>query len=158
MKSMPLLILALSAASPARALDATCETFLAAAEKGVEQPSRQSVSEMDGMRLESIIVDGKSYSAIGGKWRPMGIDLKAAERKVNAEIRSGAIKLDACKRLPGESIDGTAMTVIEYRITMPGAPPASARAYIGKDGLVHALNADGMKVRYRYSGVAAPKL
>lgn len=158
MKTLPALMLALSAAWPVRALDGACEAFVAAAEKGVEQPSRQSVSELDGMRLESIIVDGKSYSAIGGKWKLMGIDLKAAERKLNAEIRSGVIRLDACKRLPATRIDGMAMTVIEYRLTMPGAPPASATAYIGNDGLIHALSADDTKVRYRYSGVRAPQL
>ncbi|MBA4286848.1 MAG: hypothetical protein C0434_15090 [Xanthomonadaceae bacterium] len=156
---LPTLMSLLSLSPGARALDAACEAFVAAAEKGVEQPSRHSVSEMtQGQRLESIVVDGKSYSAIGGKWRAMGIDLKAAERKLNAEIRSGVIKLDQCQRLGSETVDGLATTAIRYRMTMPGAPAATATAYIGKDGLIHALAADDLKVRYRYSGVSAPKL
>ncbi|MCX7072389.1 MAG: hypothetical protein NTW01_15530 [Gammaproteobacteria bacterium] len=159
MKTLPLLILALSAAAPARALDAACETFLRAAEKGVEQPSRHSVSEMKGgLRFESITVDGKSYSATGGKWAAMASDLKAAERKINAEIRQGGIKLDQCQVLGSETVDGIATTAIRYRMTMPGAPAAIATAYIGKDGLVYAQSSDDVRVRYRYRDVSAPKL
>lgn len=153
------LLLLTSLSAPATAMDAACEPFIAAAEKSTQQPQRHSVSVLDGdQRIEAIVIDGRAYSAMNGQWRALKLDLLAAERELNAEIRSGRIGLGPCKSLGKETVDGVATSVLLYTLTMPGAPPATGKAYIGADGLVYALSADGQKVRYRYSGVSAPKL
>ena len=153
---LPLL---LPVAPAALAVDAACEPFVAATEKGSQQPARHTVSEMsDGARIETIVLDGKFYASISGKWQEMKMDLRAAERKVNADVRSGAIKLRDCKALGSQTVDGIATQVVGYTLVMPGTDVAPAKAYIGKDGLIHALSSDGVKVRYRYTGVKAPKL
>jgi len=147
------------AAVPAHALDAACEPFIAAAEKGLQQPARHSVSELtSGMRMEVIVTGGKFYTMTGGKWRLMKMDLMAAERELNADVRSGKIQLTGCKKLGKESVEGVETAVLAYTLTMPGAKAVSAKAYIGKDGLVYAQTSPDMKVRYRYTGVTAPKL
>ena len=148
----------LLAASPAAsALDKACEPVVAAAEKTTAQAARHSVAELDdGTRMEAIVVDGAFYASIGGTWRQMKIDLRAAERKLNAGMRSGEIPLSDCKDLGTQSVDGIATIVIGYRIALFGQPPAASRIHIGEDGLVYAIAADSQKVRYRYTGIAAP--
>ena len=67
-----------------------------------------------------------------------------------------------CKKLGRESVEGIATTVYSYRMKMPGTTLGSetpAKIFIGDDGLVYAQDSgDGAKVRYRYTGVVAPKL
>jgi hypothetical protein len=151
-------LMALAMAAPAAALEPTCETYLAAVEKSARQPARQSVTEADGTRMQAVIVDGVLYSEIGGKWRKLNSEFSKAEKALTADIRSGRIKLDQCSRLGDETIDGAAMTVIEYSLTMPGAEAARSKAYIGSDGLLYAQTADDARVRFRYRDVVAPKL
>lgn len=153
-----LALLALTAVFPAHALDAACEPYLKAAEKGTHQPARHSIAEYQGgMRLEAIVAGDVLYTNMDGKWRKAKAGFWADERAVNADVRKGTIKLGDCKNLGQETIDGIDTTVISYTITMAGAPPATGKAYIGKDGLVYALSSPQQKVRYRYSGVTAPR-
>ncbi len=156
----PLAIAALLSASfSVHALDKACEPFIAAAEKAAQQPARHTVSESEGgPRMEIISVDGKVFSNLTGKWQEMKIDLSAAERKVNADVRSGKIKVTDCKDLGKETVDGIPTSVLGYTVTMEGVDPAPSKIYIGKDGLAYAISAPGQRVRYRYTGVSAPKL
>lgn len=153
--ALPLLLLT---SSTAQALDAACEMFIAAAEKTAQQPARHTLTESTDLRLEAITVGGASWTRMdGGAWRTMKTDLLAAEKDINAQVRSGAIPLSDCKDLGSESLEGLPTRVIAYSLSMFGMPPAASKAYIGKDGLIHALRADDTRVRYRYTGVAAPK-
>lgn len=153
------LSLSLLASPAAMALEAACEPFIAAAEKTASQKARHSVSELDdGTRIEAIVVDGRFFTSLGGKWQEMKIDLLAAERRLNAEVRAGKVPVSHCKDLGKETVDGIATRVIGYSIAFQGAAPTPARAYVGNDGLVYALSAEGQKVRYRYTGISAPKL
>jgi hypothetical protein len=142
----------------AQALDPVCEVFIDAADKTAAQPARHSVTESDGLRMEAITVGGKSYTRIDGSpWKDMKTDLLAAEKKLNAEVRSGKTALSNCKELAAEKIDGVSMRVVSYTMSMFGMPPGESKAYIGKDGLIYGLSADDTRVRYRYTGVTAPK-
>lgn len=157
MKS-PCFVLLLLAAGSAQALDAACEPFIAAAEKTAQQAARHSVTETAGMRMEAITVGDQSWTRIdGGAWKAMKTNLLAAEKQINADVRSGAIPLSDCKDLGSEDLEGTPTRVLAYSLSMFGMPPSPSRAYIGKDGLIHALRADDTRVRYRYTGVNAPQ-
>lgn len=152
-------LLALLAVFPAHAMDAACETYLDAAEKSSAQPARHNLTLLDdGTRIESISIGGDFYALSGGTWRKIKMDVAGAERKLYADIRSGRIKLDGCSKLGNETLDGVATSVVSYTITIPGTEPASAQAYIGKDGLIHGQSSPQMKLRYRYAGVTAPKV
>lgn len=153
-----ILSLAILLAPAAHALDAACETYLAAAEKSAKQPARHAVTDGGGLRSEAIVVDGRFYVQMGGKWRQMNIDFAAAELKIVSDVRAGKIAIGDCKMLGGESIEGVPMSVVSYTMTVPGLPAAAAKAYIGKDGLVHAQLGADSKIRYRYTGVKAPAL
>lgn len=155
-----LILLSLLAASPTvLALEASCEAFVAAAEKSAQRDARHAVSDLGGgLRTEVIVVGGKSYLKADRGWQVMPTDLLAHERRLNAEMRSGKMPVRDCQRLGSETVDGIATTIVRYTIAMPGAPVATARAFIGADGLIHALSADDTRVRYRYTGVTAPAL
>ena len=158
MKSLAIAATLLVGSSTVHALDKACEPFIAAAEKAADQPARHTVSEStDGPRMEAISVDGKFYANIGGKWREMKADLSAAERKINADVRSGKIKVTDCKNLGSETVDGTPTSVTGYTIVMGDMAPAPSKIYVGKDGLPYAIASEGQRVRYRYTGVTAPK-
>ena len=157
---MKYLVLAgsLLVANAAQALDPVCEIFIDAADKTAAQPARHTVTEGDGLRMEAITLGGKSYTRIDGSpWKDMKMDLLTAEKKINADVRSGKIALSKCKELPAEKIDGAPMRVVAYTLSMFGMPPGESKAYIGKDGLIYGLSADDTRVRYRYTGVTAPK-
>ncbi len=155
-----LALTAVAAAAPAQAFDATCELYVKAAEKTAEQPARQSISESDGIRLEAIIVDGVMYSRDSPKarWRKAHSGFGAIERSMVADIRNGTSKIDNCKKLGSETVEGVATTVVEYRLTIPGSEPGTSKAYIGKDGLIYAQAAGKVRIVNRYSGVTVPKL
>ena len=53
---------------------------------------------------------------------------------------------------------GELITIVGYTMTMPGPDAVNNKVYIGKDGLLYAQSGPNTKVRYRYQGVAAPKL
>lgn len=152
------LSIAILLAPAAHALDAACETYLAAAEKSAKQPARHAVTDGGGMRSEAIVLDGQFYVQMDGKWRHMKIDFTAAELKLVNEVRAGKIAIGDCKVLGSESIEGVPMSVVSYTMSIPGLPAAAAKAYIGKDGLIHAQVAADSKIRYRYTGVKAPSL
>ena len=155
----PILLSLLTLSPTVLALDASCEAFVAAAEKSVQRDSRHAVSDLGGgLRTEVIVIGGKSYLKADRGWRMMPMDLLDHERKLNAEMRSGKMPVRDCQRLGSETVDGIATTIVRYTIAMPGAPVATAKAFIGADGLIHALSADDTKVRYRYTGVTAPAL
>lgn len=164
MKLRILLTLAASfTATHAYALDAACAPFVAAAEKTAAQPARHSVSQLDATtRAEAIIIGGKMYMQFAGKWMKGPPNFVATEKQLNAQMRSGEIKLSECKKLGRESVEGISTTVYSYRMKMPGTTLGSetpAKIFIGDDGLVYAQDSgDGAKVRYRYTGVTAPKL
>ncbi|MBL8269669.1 hypothetical protein [Steroidobacter sp.] len=157
MKPM-ILSIALLLAPAAHALDATCELYLAAAEKSAKQPARHAVTDGGGMRSEAVVLDGKFYVQAGGKWRLMKVDFTAIELKLVNDVRAGKIPISDCKVLGSESIEGAPMSVVSYTMKMQGLPAASAKAYIGKDGLVYAQSSEDSKIRYRYTGVQAPAL
>ncbi|MGQ0698168.1 MAG: hypothetical protein ACT4PZ_07985 [Panacagrimonas sp.] len=164
----PICLTMLVASFPALALDAACEPYLKAAEKTAAQATRHGVTESDGMRMESIVIDGAAYINDGKKWSKLGAGFAGAERKMLGDIRSGQIKLYDCKKLGRETVDGLATTVYSYRMDIPGMKEMMAalgksagadepsRAYIGDDGLVYAQAGAGTRVRYRYTGVTAP--
>ncbi len=161
MKSI--VLLSLIASVPAHALEAACEAFVKATEKTNAQPSRHQVSSYGaaGLRSEGIIKDGKMFMQVNGKWMKGPPNFSTIERQQTAELRSGKIKLSACKKLGREKVDGIATTVYSLQMQVPGMPVptgAPAKVYIGDDGLIYAQAGEGYKVRYRYTGVVAPNL
>lgn len=141
-----------------QALEPACETYLRAAEKSARQPARHSITETGGMRMEVIVVGGRSYSRVGEHWSPIRTDLLAAERKLTAAIRAGTYPLTGCRKLGATNIAGVPTTIYAYTLKIPGMPGGEAKAYIGGDGLVHAQSTNDAEVRHRYRGIAAPEL
>lgn len=157
---LPTLLLA-CCALPAEALEPLCDTYLKAVEKTSTQPARQMVSDLgEGMRTESIVIGNKMYMKVEGTWMKGPPTFTKMEAKLNAELRSGKTKLWDCKKLGRETVDGIATTVYSYQIDLQGlpAPKEPAKVYVGDDGLIYAQASDGAKVRYRYTGVTAPKV
>jgi len=151
----------LLATLPAAALEAACEPYLKAVEKTAAQPSRHSVSDLgEGMRTEVIITGGQMYMQLDGQWMKGPPNFVKNEQQLNAELRSGKLKLFDCKKLGRETVGGIATTVYSYQLDLQGLPQPKepAKAYIGDDGLIHAQSSDGAKVRTRFTGVTAPKL
>jgi hypothetical protein len=147
------------ATNTAHALEPACEVYVRAAEKAASQPARHSVTETGGIKMEIIVVGGRAYSRVGGKWSALKVDVFAAERKLTAAIRAGTYPMSGCRRLGSETVEGVPTTVYAYTLKIPGMPSAGeAKAYIGSDGLVHAQSTADAKVRHRYRGVAAPAL
>lgn len=148
-------------ALPAQALEPLCDTYLKAVEKTAAQSARQMVSDLgDGIRTEAIVIDGKMYMKADRAWVKGPPTFTQMEAQLNADLRSGKTKLWGCKKLGRETVDGIATTVYSYEIDMQGlpAPKEPTKVYIGDDGLIYALSSDGAKVRYRYTGVTAPKV
>ncbi|WP_440222195.1 hypothetical protein ACQQ2N_13995 [Dokdonella sp. MW10] len=154
------LLLTLTLASPsAFALEAACEPIVAASERTAAQHARHSVADdADGTRMEAIVLDGAFYVSVDGSWRRMPVDLRATERRINAGMRDGSIALSGCRAEGRATVDGIQTSVFAYRVALRGQIQDEARLFVGDDGLVHALSSGGHKVRYRYSGVTAPKL
>ena len=155
---LPALLIAFCAL-PAQALEPACDPYLKAAEKTTAQPARQMVSDLGGgFKTEAVVKDGKMYMKVDGSWMKGPPTFTQMEANLNAEMRSGKIKLWDCKKLGRETVDGIATTVYSFQIQMQGlpAPKAPAKVYIGDDDLVYAQTSDGTKVRYRYTGVTAP--
>lgn len=154
--------LTLATSLPAAALDAACEPYVKAAEKSAAAPRRHTVTELDAeTRVEAIKIDGVAYMKMDENWMKAPPAVISAEQKLTAELRGGQIKLWDCKKLGRETVEGIATTVYSYRMEMPGMPKLAGeppRVFVGDDGLIHAQSADGAKVRYRYTGVTAPKL
>jgi len=161
---LPLLLAAttgLLCSPSSHALDAHCEAYLKAVEKTTAQPARHSVTDLGGgMRAEAIILGGRMYMQVEGRWMKGPANFLKAEQKLNADVRSGKYKLYDCKKLGRESVGGIATTVYSYQLNIGGLPQSKepAKAYIGDDGLIHAQASDGTKVRTRFTGVTAPKL
>lgn len=159
MKTLSALLL-LPAALPAAALEQHCETYLRAVEKTAAQPARHSVSDLgDGMRSEAVIKDGQMHLRVNGRWRKGPTDFAKLEAQLHADLRSGKIKLFACRKLGRETVGGVSTTVYSYQLHLPGVPVAegAAKAYIGDDGLIHAQAADGVMVQNQFSKVTQPK-
>ena len=160
MKSLALL--ALIASVPAHALDAACEPYVKASEKTSAQPARHQVMSLgaDGLRSESIIKDGQMFMQINGKWVKGPPDFFKMEQEQFADLKSGKIKLSDCKKLGRETVDGIATSVysVHVEVTKMPVPGATAKFYIGDDGLIHAIAGEGYKTRVRYTNVVAPKL
>lgn len=150
-------LLLMLAGPPAQALDAACETYLAAADKSASQPARHTVTDPgEGPPFEAIVVDGKFFSNLGGTWQPFaGGNLLAAERSLVASIRAGRFPITGC-RASTATFDGRSTTMVVYRLQLSGAAPAETRAYIGADGLVYGQVSGKTTVRHRYVGVKAP--
>jgi hypothetical protein len=162
---MKLIVLSLSAclmfaANAAHALDSVCEAYLRAAEKSAQQPARHTITETGGMRLEIIVVGGKTYTKMGGKWTQHGnADVgQAAAKELNAAIRSGKYPMSGCRKLGPQLVDGAPTIGYAYTLKIPGMPSGETKAFVGSDGLVHAQSTSDAKVRIRYRGVTAPAL
>lgn len=158
MRMLPCLILVATLSTPTLALDPACEIYLDAAEKSAQQPARHSVTEPgDGSRLEAVILGDVYYAKMEGAWTKLpGKPGLQGERKMIAAIRSGKYPMTGCRKLGSERVDGRPMTVIAYRLQLPGNPAEETRAYIGADGLVHWQTSGKSNVRHRYEGVRAP--
>lgn len=149
------------AANTAHALDPACEAYVRAAEKSAQQPARHTVTETGGMRMEMIIVGGKTYTRMDSKWSRLNNTSHhplAAEQKLIASIRSGKYPMSDCRKLGPQNVDGIPTTAYAYTLSIPGMPGGETRAFIGSDGLVHAQSTSDAKVRHRYRGVTAPAL
>jgi len=153
-------LLLLFIASPAFALDATCEIYLNAAEKSAGQTTRHSITEPgDGSSLEMVSVNGQHFARVDGKWSKFpGAGIGPGERSMLAAIRSGHYPISGCRNLGSERFEGVATTVIAYTLKLPGQPAEETRAYIGSDGLVYGQVSGKTRVKHRYSGVQAPPL
>ncbi len=159
--ALPLWACLIFAANSAHALDPACEVYLSAAEKSTQQSARHTITETGGMRMELIIVGGKTYTKMDSKWSRLNntnSNQFAAEQKVIASIRAGKYPISGCRKLSAQSVDGIPTTVYAYTLKIPGMPGGEAKAFIGSDGLVHAQSTSDAKVRHRYRGVTAPAL
>lgn len=148
------LLFAMSGA--AWSLEPTCETYLRAAEKSAAKQARHSITETDGLRMEVIVVDGRSYTRVGGPWKAQNMNLLAAERKLTAQIRAGKYPLTGCRKVGSEIVDGIPTTVYAYTLKISGLSSGETRASIGADGLVYAQRTHDAHTRHRYHGVVAP--
>jgi hypothetical protein len=153
-----LLALSLLTAAPAFALDAACETYLAAAEKSARQPARHSITQPgDGSKLEAVIIGSKFYAHMGDQWQllPGSPGLKG-ELKMIEGIRSGKYPMTGCRQSGSEMFEGVSTKVIVYTLKMPGIAAEETRAFIGSDGLVYGQTSGETRVTHRYTGVKAP--
>ncbi|MGH8050462.1 MAG: hypothetical protein ACRERV_09805 [Methylococcales bacterium] len=160
----PLFFLLVFSTNQAHALEPTCETYVRAAEKTARQAARHTILETSGMHIETILVGGKIYTKLDGKWsvskhaQVTSLAL-AAELSVLADIRSGKTPISACRKVGAQNVEGTPTTVYTYTLKIPGmAPDGGAKVYVGADGLIHAHTSATAKVRYLYRGITAPAL
>lgn len=161
MKRLAVSLSLLCASSAVLAVEAACEPIVAATEKSSAQPARHTTVELgDGQRGESVFLDGQLYIRVAERWMKAPASALEEERKLNADLRNGTIKIWDCKRVGTETVDTVSTTVYSYRQEIPGLPKVDGpiRVYIGRDGLVYALESGGTRSRIRYTGVAAPKL
>lgn len=155
-RGLPLAVLACLLPVHAHAVEPACNRYIDAAEKSASQPARQTVTESGGTRMEAIAIGGKAWSRIdAGAWTPLPPRMRAVELRMVGDLRSGRLPIGACKVVGADTLDGKPMTVVAYTLTVGGSATPT-RAWIGRDGLVHALSADGVKSRFRYTGVSAP--
>ena len=156
---LTLLALSLLTTAPAFALDAACETYLAAAEKSARQPARHSITVLDnGSKFEAIIIGGQFYANMDGKWRQMpGAPLKGELQMIEG-IRSGTYPMTGCRQSGTETFDGVSTKVITYTLKISGGTAEETRTFIGSDGLVRGQTSGNTKVTHRYSGVKAPAI
>lgn len=158
--ALPLSACLIFAADNAHALDPVCEVYLRAAEKSAQQPARHTITETGGMRLEIIVIGGKTYTRMDGKWtRHSNVDVgQSAAKELNADIRSGKYPMSGCRKLGPQNVDGIPTIAYAYTLKIPGMSSGEAKVFIGSDGLVHAQSTSDAKVRIRYRGVTAPAL
>jgi hypothetical protein len=144
----------------AQAQDAACMPVLKATEALLAQSAWHSVSQLDAeTKVEAMKVGGKFYSNINNAWMAMPMDLDAVSRKTVEQMRSGAIKLSNCKAAGDDTVDGVAVSKLEYHVEMQGAPAADAVLYVGKsDNLPYRQTGSEVTVTYKYKGVTAPAL
>ena len=160
----PLFVLIVLSSNQAKALEASCETYVRAAEKTARQAPRHTILETSGMHIETILVGGKIYTKLDGKWsvskHAQATSLAmAAELSILADIRSGKTPISACRKVGAQNVEGIPTTVYTYALKMPGmAPDGGAKVYVGADGLIHAHTSATTKVRYLYRGITAPAL
>lgn len=146
--------------APTYALDQACEAILSASEARLKQASWHSVTIINkSLRLEVIKANGQFYNNIDAKWSKSPINLDDTERALNAQVRSGEVKITQCKLVGSETINGVAVNVISSRTEMAGLPAADSSLYIGKaDGLPYRQVGANLVVEYSYKDVTAPKL
>lgn len=154
---IPLLVLMCLPAA-ASALAPACEPIVAAMEKTAMQPRRHTVVEVPTGRIEMIHLDGATYAAIDGKWQKMAGDGLQPERVLATAVRKGEIPMQGCSKVGSEVVEGVATTVYRYSLKGHDGAFAEARAYLSKDGLIHAQSSADTRLRSRFTGVSAPKL
>jgi len=104
-------------------------------------------------RLMSVAAGDTVYIAMApGQWMTL------PRSEVQAEGVSAAKAYRDCHAVGQEEVDGHAATVYAYTAAFDGAPAASARAWIGRDGLIYrqALPRGGV-MRYEFKDVKPPR-
>ena len=164
MKRLLMMTALLGLIPPAFALDAACEPILKASEAKLKQPAWHSITEVSGMKLEAIKVDGQFFMSEDGKWNKAPLNLDEAEKTAIEMLQNGKVKVTNCKDEGSETLNSMEMRVISYTSEVPssGLPPVNERLYIGKDdGLPYQQSGDtdnAVKATYQYQDVTAPKL
>lgn len=143
-------------------VDPACAPVIKASLTRAAAPAWESVAVMGGgsFKLEAMKINGQHYMRTNGeRWKKAPVDLSEAERQMVAQINNGTIKLTQCRDEGNGTIDGVATRIISFTVAMKGAPASSTKLHVGKsDNLPYAQMADTVKVRYRYTGLTAPKL
>ena len=158
---LPLALLALAPAGTALA-DA-CETVKAAYDRLAAAPAVAQTVTMAGMPAMRMVTIGDTLYMDPGQGTWTTVPLQPGMRaEMMAETVPDASALTGCREVGSETLDGAAMTVIEYTPpAIDGTAMAPQTVWIGADdGLPHRMTAvqDGepFEMRIGYEGVTAP--
>jgi hypothetical protein len=106
-------------------------------------------------RLVSVSKGDMVYIALApGMWRSM------PRSEVQADAASGDTEkaYRQCRAMGPDLVDGQPTTVYEFSAEFAGRPPAAARVWIGRDGLIYKQELPGRGVmRYEFKDVKAPQ-
>lgn len=141
-----------------------CETVKAAYDKlGTVAAYRQTIDLGDGAPMKIIVTeDAVFYDEGGGAWTKIPLDAGTRAQMLGRTIPSAASLID-CRAAGSDTIDGAAMSVVEYT-----PPPIGDMAqdpqkvWIGDaDGLPHRMtmenDGESLEVTLSFAGVKAPE-